>query len=243
MSANNDVSCHRCPLPGADCPQGTSLATIQVANGFYRFGPHAKAVYPCPLALACIGSHVSEAAANTSITKAPKNASYGQSLCAPGYTHALCASCLFDHYRETISGECISCAENQDTSPWWVYLVVLATGIALAGLGYSCKLYSSLRGCLDRCKAKVFRHDEDKEIEDEEDKDEDEDDFAYDDVADKYYLVRENAKTLFYTWQIITQVDPTEREVLKLPLFCICTLYCFTAFRACSHPPPPPTPL
>ena len=77
------ASCESCPK-GSTCTEGTTLATIAIDAGYFRFTAESDHIYECPLGkVACPGTP-ERTLENTSL--------YRLALCARGYQGALCGT-------------------------------------------------------------------------------------------------------------------------------------------------------
>jgi len=145
------------------CAEGTTLATLDIKEGYYRFGVDTEMIYRCPLGeVACNGSK--------------------HSACNNGYIGPLCDTCQQEpaHFRSSIDNTCAACGNTGHL--WWVYIAVV---VALVPVVWVAKvLYGLLKPCFSSGE-------------------EDDGDVKENDL---WYLFKENVKTVFYTWQIITQM-------------------------------------
>ena len=75
---SDDAACEPC-LEGAHCPLNSSLATIEMRDGFWRLSPYATRLRSCvnKSSVACLGGSVSGA-------------------CAPAHEGPLCKTCISD---------------------------------------------------------------------------------------------------------------------------------------------------
>lgn len=88
--------CMECP-DGGECSQGTTLATITVEDGYYRFSSTSSEVYPCG------DGHCKE----TSLT--------GDAICSDEKSMGpLCSYCEEGFYMDTLDHVCQKCACNSE---------------------------------------------------------------------------------------------------------------------------------
>ena len=76
-----DRSCHKCDSDKMTCEGRTTLETIEIHRGYFRFTEQSSEVYQCPLPEACIG----HTGGGLNISAA------GADMCEKGYTSALCS--------------------------------------------------------------------------------------------------------------------------------------------------------
>jgi hypothetical protein len=86
--------CVLCDEDRATCENGTTLFTIDVKHGYYRFQNKSKAIYECPLPENCLGGP-----------------SAGTASCRTGAFGPLCELCKDEYYFEGDSNTCESCAD------------------------------------------------------------------------------------------------------------------------------------
>ena len=77
------TECKKCNKDLAVCENGTTLFTIDVKHGFYRFQNKSVAIYACPFPDNCLGG-----------------TSTGKASCRAGSFGALCELCEDEHYLE-----------------------------------------------------------------------------------------------------------------------------------------------
>ena len=112
---DRDDTCNAC-LDGATCDaEGTSLRTLVIKRGHYRFDNTSIHIHKCTKA----GDHA---------CKGGKGA--GEQLCATGYTSALCSRCESNFYRREADDTCTECSAQAFFEP--SLQAILATLIVLA---------------------------------------------------------------------------------------------------------------
>merc|ERR1719482_781289 len=117
-------------LKGATCDaaNGTTVATLEIEQGYFRFSPDTTFLYPCPEDDdACRGS-------------SPAAEGYGDGLC---YTHAhgpLCMLCEEDYFRDNkmldAPSKCVSCDRTgvQMRQLYPVLLMIVVWALVILGI-------------------------------------------------------------------------------------------------------------
>lgn len=123
----NPSDCTSCP-EGALCPHGTTLETLAIKRGYFRFDLRSDKVYPCAPNLAlsakmCVG------------TDPDATANHSHSLCALGHEGQLCATCSEGFFKDSLSHGCVTCAGSGHASP----LLIAAVLLVIGGASYACR--------------------------------------------------------------------------------------------------------
>lgn len=98
---NLDWVCVKCPT-GVDCGKsGSTLLTLEIMPGYFRFTPTSVDVLQCPKPLDCVGGN-----------------STGSRLCSQHAQGPLCSSCQSGFYNRESVNQCIICGDVNDY--WFV---------------------------------------------------------------------------------------------------------------------------
>ena len=113
--------CKRC-AEGTDCSvEGSTLVSLKLEPGWYRFAMASEKIYECPLhsegVLACKGG-----------------ANVSDRVCSGPYHGPLCSRCKPGHYRDMVTKRCASCADTAAVVTPLVFttLVVVELGVTAA---------------------------------------------------------------------------------------------------------------
>jgi len=112
---SDDAACEPC-LEGAHCPLNSSLATIEMRDGFWRLSPYATRLLSCvnKSSVACLGGSVSGA-------------------CAPAHGGPLCKTCISDdEYFDSDTGACLDCPDGSGPAVASTLIVVLLAAASAA---------------------------------------------------------------------------------------------------------------
>lgn len=114
-------TCNRAKDGTACVADGTTLATLDIKKGWYRFATSSDKLYECPVKDACAGSGVQNGNASAGISNASlSSAEYRASLCGRGYVGAICSACDKMFYADTITRECMECETNESGERWFI---------------------------------------------------------------------------------------------------------------------------
>ena len=109
---DNDGICQSCP-EGADCPEaGSSLESLNLKGGWFRFTPKSTETYACPKPNDCWGGN-----------------STGNALCSTSSHGHLCNTCRPGFYMRDAVSSCVACNNVKDL--WWLPPLILVTVLAL----------------------------------------------------------------------------------------------------------------
>ena len=111
-------TCKECPL-GATCARGTTLETMSVDEGQYRFKIESIEVYACPVPESCVGGQYNLNDTNPG--------------CIEGATGALCFACTPGYHRKEGMG-CVECSVTEGS--WTFSIVVLVVMVVIGGVAY-----------------------------------------------------------------------------------------------------------
>ena len=111
-------TCKECPL-GATCTEGTTLETMSVDEGQYRFEIYSTVVYACPVPENCVGGQYNLNDTNPG--------------CLEGATGALCFACMPGYHRKEGMG-CVVCSVTKGS--WTFSIVVLVVMVVIGGIVY-----------------------------------------------------------------------------------------------------------
>lgn len=122
---------------GADCVQGTSVASMPLAAGIWRLDDSSEDLLSCPFKSACLGTQrgAQRLLANASSTSGNNVSSRlgARALCLPGNGGPLCAVCDPGYARTSKAGACERCGSVG--AAWGTMLLyLLGLGAAVAGL-------------------------------------------------------------------------------------------------------------
>lgn len=122
--------CEPCP-PNMECDIGTTLSTIRVKEGYYRFGPDATVAFECKTKEACSGGIW-----NTSDYQLGDQDEERNGICNVGYTGPLCGSCTRSptpYYHNAGDSTCKTCDSGAALlSPGVIAVIVLLVLCATA---------------------------------------------------------------------------------------------------------------
>lgn len=156
--------CTECP-DGADCSsEGTTLASMPVEKGQYRFHPTSKVVYPCPYKANCAGGALEydnatqddggtggvatitgddDIATRAISTATADELAQSSATCSEGAYGPLCSLCGLSeegelHYFSTTTKRCESCslAENRSLAGQIASIVVIVLLVAMIIVAY-----------------------------------------------------------------------------------------------------------
>ena len=112
----DDGDCDSCPI-GAECAEGTTLATLVIEQGHYRFDNTSTHIHKCTKA-------------GDSACKGGKGAA--EQLCATGYTSAFCSRCEANYYRRKAYDTCAKCSAQAFFEPSLQALLLVLIVLMLA---------------------------------------------------------------------------------------------------------------
>ena len=122
------TKCKKCNKDLAVCENGTTLFTIDVKHGFYRFQNKSVAIYACPFPDNCLGG-----------------TSTGKASCRAGSFGALCELCEDEHYLEGDSNTCEPCADaTKGSSVMTLFIIAGVMGVLAIVVG-GLMLYNAQR--------------------------------------------------------------------------------------------------
>jgi hypothetical protein len=120
--------CERCDSDLATCENGTTLFTIDVKHGHYRFKNKSVAIYECPFPDNCLGG-----------------TSAGGASCLTGSFGALCELCENNYYLEGDSNTCEPCADATKGSNVMTLFIIAGVMGVLAIVVGSLAVYNAQR--------------------------------------------------------------------------------------------------
>jgi hypothetical protein len=97
---------------------GNTRANLKMEDGIFRLSPQSLVLRDCPLSEGCKGGR--------------NGSSYGDALCATGYTGPLCTLCEEGYFLEKSAGECYECGENPLTSETYAAIAVVGAFFLVA---------------------------------------------------------------------------------------------------------------
>ena len=99
---------------------GTTLETLELEKGWYRFSTESRDIYRCPVPKNCLGGVIETSKVED------------KSLCKPGAEGPLCAHCDGLHFLSYTDGGCKECkGQNAWLGPLLCFVAVFAVGSGL----------------------------------------------------------------------------------------------------------------
>jgi len=134
----NSESCEPCP-EGTECDQdGSTLSSLPVAQGWYRFTKYSTRVYPCMGGeTACTGGQ-----------------NVSTELCGAAYTDTLCSRCAEGFHMNTLTSTCEDCDDVNFTAS--IILLIVLVVIVFVGAILSRTKYSDWIRLVDFGKIRVL---------------------------------------------------------------------------------------